>query len=92
MKIVKPLEGFGLLLKGVSETMQNKSEISKRKISWNVIRCIRCKVITKTLPGKEINRAGDGIIKAGYGSKGSLIKRNLIPAHLLTNIGMQKYN
>ena len=44
------------------------------------------------LPGKEINRAEDGIIKAGYGSKGSLIKRKLIPAHLLTNIGMQKYN
>ena len=44
------------------------------------------------LPGKEIHRAEDGIIKAGYGSKGSLIKRNLIPAHLLTNIGMQKYN
>ena len=49
MKIVKPLEGFGLLLKGVSETIQNKSEISKRKISWNVIRCIRCKVITKNV-------------------------------------------
>ena len=47
MKIVKPLEDFGLLLKGVSETMQNKSKISKRKISWNAIRWIRCKVLTK---------------------------------------------
>ena len=50
------------------------------------------RLLQKTLPGKEINRAGDGIIKAGCGSKGSLIKRKLIPAYLFTNIGMQKYN
>ena len=43
------------------------------------------------LAGKEINRAGEGMIRAGYGSEGSLTKKNLIPPHPLTNLEIQKY-
>ena len=32
-----------------------------------------------------------GIIRAGYGSKGSLIKGFLVPPHLLNNFEIQKY-
>ena len=37
------------------------------------------------LAGKGINRAGDGIIRAGYGSS------SIIPHHPLTNFEIQKY-
>ena len=40
MKIVKSLEGFGLLIKGVSKTI--KSKRTQRQISWYVIMYIRC--------------------------------------------------
>ena len=45
------------------------------------------------LAGKEIIRAGydskvKGIIRAGYGFS---TKKNLVPAHLLTNFEIQKY-
>ena len=43
MKIVKSLEDSGLLIKGVSETIQNKAKNkTKRRISQYVIRYIRC--------------------------------------------------
>ena len=61
MKTVKSLEDSGLLLKGVSETIQNDTKAQKggflgikEYISWN----------------KCINRVGDGIIRANCGSKG----------------------
>ena len=42
------------------------------------------------LARKGINRAGDGIIRAGYESKGPSKKKVLIPLHPLTNFEIQK--
>ena len=39
--------------------------------------CIKCNVIRKYVRNREINRAGEGMISAGYGSKGSSIKRSI---------------
>ena len=47
MKIVKSLKCFGLLIKCISKTIQNKAKKIKSWISWYVIRCIRCKFIRK---------------------------------------------
>ena len=71
---------------------RTKVKYQKGRFLGMLLGALGVRLLQKTLPGKEINRAGDGIIKAGYGSKGSLIKRKLIPAYLFTNIGMQKYN
>ena len=44
MKMVKLLEEYGLLIKGVSKTIKNEVE-EKRRISRNVIRHFGCYVI-----------------------------------------------
>ena len=41
-KIVKSLEETGLLIKDVSEVIQNEAKEQKRRIFWIVIRYIRC--------------------------------------------------
>ena len=42
--------------------------------------------------GKWINRAEDGITRAGYGpERSSKNKKKLIPPHSLTNFGIQNY-
>ena len=47
IKIVKSLEDPDLLLKGVTETIQNEVKKTKRRTSQYVIRYIRCKFIRK---------------------------------------------
>ena len=47
MKIVKPLEECRLIIKGISEAIQNKSKERKRWISQYVIRFIRYQFIRK---------------------------------------------
>ena len=42
MKIVKPLEKSGLLIKGISKTIKKCNKGSKSQISWYVIRYLRC--------------------------------------------------
>ena len=53
--IVKSLEDSGVLLKGVSDTIQNKAK--EQGVSKGVI------------------RAGEEVIRAGYGSKRSSLKK-----------------
>ena len=50
---------------------------------------IKCQFITKYVSRKGINRAGDVIINAGYGS--SKKKKKFMPPHPLTNFEIQKY-
>ena len=62
IKIVKSLEDSGLLLKGVTETVQN--EVKEQKGEF-------LSMLLGTLGGKETYRAGKckGIVRAGYGNK-----------------------
>ena len=64
MKIIKYLEDSGLLLKGVSETIQNKVREQKGRF-------LGASLLGNMLTGKGINRTEDGIIRAGYGSSKS---------------------
>ena len=84
MKIVKSLEDSGLLLKGVSETIQNEAKEQKGGFLSMLLGRLGVSLLGNML-------AGEGIIRAGYGSKGYLIKKNLILPYTLTNLGMQKY-
>ena len=58
-KIVKSLEDSGLLLKGVSETIQNKAE--KQKGGFLII---FLGTLSASLLGNIL--AGKGIVRAGY--------------------------
>ena len=77
-KIVKSLEDFGLLLKGVIKTVQNEVKEQKGRFLSMLLGTLGAsllgnlstgKGIYRAGKGKGINRAGEGIVRAGYGSK-----------------------
>ena len=82
IKIVKSLEDFGLLLKGVTETVQNEVNKQKGGFLSMLLGTLRANLLGNILTGWEaiakrqgrgINRAseGRGIVRAGYRNKES---------------------
>ena len=68
IKIVKYLEDSGLLLKGVSETIQNEAKEQKVGFLSMLLGILSASLFGNILAGKGMNRAGEGFIRAGYGS------------------------
>ena len=77
IKIVKSLEDSGLLLKGVTETVQNEVKEQKGGFLSMLLGTLGVSLLGNLLtgrgicragkgPGKGINRAGEGIVRAGY--------------------------
>ena len=61
-----------LLVREVTGTVQNEIKEIKRGFLSYVIKYIRCKFISllgNILTGRGINKAGDGVVRAGYGNK-----------------------
>ena len=79
LKIVKSLEDSGVLLKGVSETIQNEAKKQRRVFLSMLLGTLGASLLGDVLPkglsGKGIIRAREGIIRAGYGSKRSSLKK-----------------
>ena len=79
LKIVKSLEDSGVLLKGVSETIQNEAKEQRggflSMLLGTLGACLLGDLLTKNLSGKGTIRAGEGAIRAGYGSKRSSFKK-----------------
>ena len=75
LKIVKSLEDSGVLLNGVSETIQNEAKEQRRRFLSMLLGTLGTSLLgdllTKNLSGKGVIRAGEGTIRAGYGSKKS---------------------
>ena len=69
IKIVKSLEDSGLLLKGVSETIQNEAKKQKRGFLSMLLGTLSASLQGNILAGRRITRAGEGVIRAGYGNK-----------------------
>ena len=69
IKIVKSLEDSGLLLKGVSETVQNQVKEQKGGFLSMLLGTLGASLLGNILAGKGINRAGKGSVRAGYGNK-----------------------
>ena len=78
IKIVKSLEDSGFLLKGVTETVQNKAKEQKGGFLSMLLGTLGASLLGNILTGqginragkgKGINRAGEGIVRAGYGNK-----------------------
>ena len=76
---VKSLEDSGVLLKGVSETIQNEAKEQRGGFISMLLGTLGASLLddllTKILSGKGIIRAGEGVIRAGYGSKRSSLKK-----------------
>ena len=67
-KIVKSFEHFGLLLRGVNETIQNDAKEEKGRFLSMLLGTSGASVLGNILAGTGMNRAGKGFIRAGYGS------------------------
>ena len=68
-EIVKSLEDSGLLLKGVSETIQNEAKEQKGGFLSMLLGTLGASLLGNILAGKEMNKNGEGIVRAGYGNK-----------------------
>ena len=78
IKIVKSLEDSGLLLKGVTESVQNEVKEQKGGFLSMLLGTLGASLLGNLLTGKGIyragknkgiNRAGEGVLRAGYGKK-----------------------
>ena len=76
IKIVKSLEDFGLLLKGVTETVENEVKEQKGGFRSMLLGTLGASLLGNLLTGRRINRAekgrginraGEGVFRAGYG-------------------------
>ena len=78
LKIVKSLEDSGVLLKGVSETIQHEAKEQRGGFLGMLLGTLGASllrdVLSKGLSGKGVIRAGEGTIRAGYGSKRPSLK------------------
>ena len=78
-KIVKSLEDSGLLLKDVSETIQNEAKEQRGGFLSMLLGTLGASLLgdllTKKLSGKGIIKGGEGVIRASYGSKRSSLKK-----------------
>ena len=69
IKIVKSLKDSGLLLKEVSETIQNEAKEQKGGFLSMLLRTWGASLLGNILAGKWVNRAEEGIVRVGYRNK-----------------------
>ena len=69
IEIVKSLEDSGLLLKGVTETVQNEVKEQKGWFLGMLLGTLSASLLGNLLTGRGINRAEKGVLRTGYGNK-----------------------
>ena len=69
IKIVKPLEDSGLLLKGVSKTIQHEAKEHKGGFLSKLLGTLGASFLGNILAGKRLNRAEEGVISVFYGNQ-----------------------
>ena len=73
MKIIKPLEESGLLIKGVSETIKNEAEEQKSGFLALLLGILGASSLGNLLTDKDTIRASEGKIRVGQDSWSSLV-------------------
>ena len=69
IKILKSLEDYGLLLKGVTEAVQNEVKEQKGQFLSMLLGTLGASLLGNILAGWGINRAEEGIVRGGEGAK-----------------------
>ena len=77
MKIIEALENYGILLKGVSKTIENETKEQRGGFLSMLLGTLAASLLGNLFTGGKgimtagdgIVRAGDGIVRAGEGSK-----------------------
>ena len=91
MKIMEALENSGILLKGVSKTIENKTKEQKGGFLSMLLGTLGASLLGNLLTGiKGTVRAGEGIVRAGTGAKKKQ-RFNLMPFYTLTNFKISEY-
>ena len=67
--LIKSLEDSGLILKGVSKTIQNEAKEQKGGFLSLLLGTLSASLLGNILAGKGMNRAGEGIVRASYAKK-----------------------
>ena len=80
LKIVKSLENSGLLLKGVSETIQHEAKEKRGGFLSMLLGTLGASLLGDIL---SKGLSGKGVIRAGYGSKRPSLKVFLLFHHIL---------
>ena len=79
LKRVKSFEDSGVLLKGASEIIQNEAKEQRGGFISMLLGTLGASllgdILSKSLSGKGVIRAGEGTIRAGYDSKRSSLKK-----------------
>ena len=65
MKIVKLLEGSGLLIKGMYETIKNETKEQKGRFLPLLLGTLAASLLGSVLTGRGVIRAGEGVIRVG---------------------------
>ena len=73
MKIVQVLEDSNIFLKGVTKTIKKEAKEEKRSFLSILLGTLGASLLENLLSRKTV-RAGEGIVRAGYGSS---IKKKL---------------
>ena len=68
IKIVESFEDSSSLLKGVSKTIQDEAKEQKGGLLSMLLGTLGASLLGDILAGKRMNRAGEGFIRASYGS------------------------
>ena len=71
MKIIEALENSGILLKGVSKTIENETKEQRGGFLSMLLGTLGASLLVYLLltGGKGMMRTGDGIVRAGEGAK-----------------------
>ena len=90
IKIIEALENSGILLKGVTKTIENETKEQRGGFLSMLLGTLGARLLGNLLTGgKGIMRAGEGIVRADEGAKKKL--NSLLPFHPLTNIEINEY-
>ena len=70
MKIIEALENSGILLKGVTKTIENETKEPRGEFLSTLLGTLGANLLGNLLTGgKGIVRAGEGVVRAGEGVK-----------------------
>ena len=67
IKIIEALENSGILLKGVSKTIENEAKEQRGGFLSMLLGTLGASLLGNLLSGKGMMRAGEGIVRAGEG-------------------------
>ena len=74
IKIIEALENSGILLKGVTKTIENETKEQGGGFLSMLLGSLGASLLGNLLAGKGMMRAGEGIVRAGEGSVASRAK------------------